>query len=193
MIVIVTGMPGSGKSTLVELLASEFKLKAVYASDILKQLKEKGITDVNAEQTKKSSGWWESREAGDYAEQRKKDFSMDRALDEKLLEIIETGDNLVVDSRTMPWLSKKGFKAWIGASEEVRAARIAERDGTDPEKVKGAMRKRAENDRAIYKELYGFDYGKDFSVFDLVLDTDDMDKQQVFEEVRDEIKNRVNS
>ena len=35
--------------------------------------------------------------------------------------------------------------------------------------------------KAIYKKLYGFVLGEDFAPFDLVLDTDNLDAEEVFE------------
>jgi cytidylate kinase len=37
--------------------------------------------------------------------------------------------------------------------------------------------------RAIYKDLYGFDLGNDFSPFNLILATDELDVDEVFHAV----------
>lgn len=178
MIIIVSGLPGSGKSTLVEKIAKEFNLKAVFASGILKQIMEKTHTDF--ESAEKGSGYWESRRGKALTQKREKELEYDKRLDEELLRIARTEKNVVFDSRTMPWLYKKGFKIWLDASETVRAERIAKRDNIEKEEVLKSMRKRYEADKRIYKKLYGFDLGKDFSPFHLIINSDELSIEEVF-------------
>jgi cytidylate kinase len=45
--------------------------------------------------------------------------------------------------------------------------------------------------RAIYKKLYGFSLGEDLEPFDLVLDTDNLNAQEVFETLCNVIGNVV--
>ncbi len=178
MIVIVSGLPGSGKSTLAESIASEFGLRKIFASGILKQLKEKET--VNAQKAEKGAGFWESEEGKKFTEKRLQELDFDRRLDEELLRIASEGNNLVFDSRTMPWLFKgESFKIWLKASERTRAKRIAGRDGKSDDKIIEGMRKRYESDKKIYKKLYGFDLGEDFSPFQLVINADELNAEEV--------------
>lgn len=183
LIVIITGSPGSGKSTLAEKIASKFKLRCVFASDILRRLQKAELEEIDLDKTEKSSGFWESDEGKEYLAKRAEDESFDRKLDEELLRIINEGDNLVVDSWTMPWLSEKGFKIWLNASPSVRALRVSGRDSIEKEKALERIEERNEKTAAIYKKLYGFDYGQDFTPFDLVLNTDELSQEDVFEVV----------
>jgi len=179
MIVVVSGLPGSGKSTLVESIAEEFGLKKVFASGILKQLKEKET--ANALKAEKGAGFWESNEGKEFTKKRLLEPDFDRKLDEELLRIAGNGDNLIFDSRTMPWLFKgDAFKIWLNASERTRAKRIAGRDGRDDEEIIRGMRSRYESDKQIYKKLYDFDLGEDFSPFQLVIDADELSIEEVF-------------
>lgn len=179
MIVIVSGLPGSGKSTLVERIGQEFELKTVFASGILKQLREE--KKIKPEKTKKSTGFWESKEGREFTERRERELFFDKQLDRELLKIAEEEDRVVFDSRTMPWLYKNGFKIWLKASEQVRAKRIAERDKIPKKRALKRIRERFKADKKIYKKLYGFNLGEDFSPFDLVIDSDELSVQEVFE------------
>jgi len=91
--------------------------------------------------------------------------------------------NVVLDSWTMPWLLKKGFKVWLEASPEVRARRVARRDGIGVEKASKVLKEKDERTRMIYRSLYGFDLGNDFSPFDLILDTNELGIDEVFQAV----------
>jgi cytidylate kinase len=81
----------------------------------------------------------------------------------------------------MPWLLKKGFKIWLEASPEKRAERIAKRDGISVEEALEALRIKEERTRAIYRKLYGFSLGEDFTPFHLILDTDNLKAEEVFQ------------
>jgi len=188
-VIIVAGLAGSGKSTLVENLAKEFNLRPVFASGILHAMREEELKNIKVSEVSHGKGWWESKEGKEYLEERMKDPSMDKKLDEKLLEIIEEG-NVVVDSWTMPWLSKKGFKIWLEVSVEERARRVAERDQLPLEEVIIAIRNRTEKTAEIYRKIYGFELGKDFAPFDFVLHSDNFTQEETFEKVKKEIEEK---
>ncbi|MDO8428877.1 MAG: cytidylate kinase family protein [Candidatus Diapherotrites archaeon] len=188
MIIIVSGLPGSGKSSLVELLSQEFKLKKIFASGILEELGRKKMQEIHVENAEKGQGFWESKEGKQLMNKRTNDTSLDKTLDEKLLEIANTQDNVILDSRTMPWLSPKGIKIWVDASETVRAQRIAERDKLKTSEVLKQMQERLKTDQQIYKKLYGFDLGKDFSPFHIVINNETIGKKETAELVIKKIK-----
>jgi len=96
------------------------------------------------------------------------------------LELAQQG-NVILDSWTMPWLLKKGFKVWLEASPEKRAERIANRDEISIEEALKALRNKEERTKAIYKKLYGFSLGEDFTPFNLILDTDNLKAGEVFQ------------
>lgn len=167
-------MAGTGKSTLAKKLAEKYGLKYYSGGDTLKALAiEEGYKPLER-------GWWESEEGALFLQNRSKDPKFDKAVDEKLLETAQQG-NVVLDSWTMPWLLKKGFKVWLEASSEERVKRIARRDGIGVEEALRALRRKEERTKAIYKQLYGFSLGEDFSPFHLILDTNDLKAEEVFQ------------
>ena len=43
------------------------------------------------------------------------------------------------------------------------------------------MKKRFDENKQIYKSLYNFEFGEDLSVFDKIINTDDLNAEQVLE------------
>lgn len=174
VVICICGMAGSGKSAVAKKLAEKYGLKYYSGGDALKALAiEKGYKPVER-------GWWESEEGLSFLENREKNPEFDKAVDRKLLEIAERG-NVVLDSWTMPWLLKRGFKVWLEASPGKRAERVAKRDGISVKKALEALKSKEEKTKAIYKRLYGFSLGEDFTPFHLILDTDHLTAEEVFQ------------
>jgi cytidylate kinase len=184
MIIIVAGFAGSGKSSLADSLAEHFNLRVIHASDAMKQLM-KGKLDLN--NTKGQQGFWDSSESNEIMKKRMESDELDKKLDDLLLMEIEKG-NVVLDSWTMPWLSKKGIKIWLKASPEVRAKRVSLRDKRSYEKVLAKIKERDEKTKDIYKRIYNFNLGQDFEVFDLIIETDEINQKEVFEKTLEELK-----
>lgn len=172
-VICICGMTGCGKSTLAKQLANKYELKYFSGGDTLKAL----ANEIGYKQSGKD--WWETKEGTRFLQQRIKENKFDKKVDEKLIKLAEQG-NVVLDSWTMPWLLKEGFKVWLEASTEVRAKRITERDGINLEKGLAALKEKDQKTRIIYKKLYGFDLGKDFSPFNMILDTNELDADEVF-------------
>ena len=167
-------MAGSGKSTLAKKLAKKYGLKYYSGGDALKALAMEEGYKIS------ERGWWESEEGKRFLEKRGRDPKFDEAVDKKLLELAKKG-TVVLDSWTMPWLLKEGFKVWLEASSEKRAERIAVRDGISVKEAFNALKNKEEQTKAIYKKLYGFSLGEDFSPFHLILDTDCLEADEVFQ------------
>jgi cytidylate kinase len=174
IVVCISGMAGTGKSTLAKKLAQKYKLKYYSGGDALKELaKDEGYNPS-------SRGWWESPEGLSFLKKREKNLKFDKVVDDKLLEYAQQG-NVLLDSWAMPWLLRTGFKIWLVASVEKRAERIAKRDKIAVKKALQVLKEKEARTKAIYKKLYGFRLGEDFDPFNLVLDTDNLDAGEVFQ------------
>src|SRR3989304_1261630 len=174
IVVCISGMAGTGKSTLAKKLAKKYRLKYYSGGDALKALAaEEGYNSS-------SRGWWESPEGLSFLKKREKSLKLDKAVDDKLLEYAQLG-NVLLDSWTMPWLLKTGFKIWLMASIEKRVERVAKRDQLTPKEASRVLKEKETRTRAIYRKLYGFTLGEDFKPFHLVLDTDNLGAEEVFQ------------
>jgi CMP/dCMP kinase len=172
-VICICGMAGTGKSTLSKKLAEKYGLRYYSGGDALKVLAKQQGYSVSGE------GWWESPEGIKFLEERRGNPKFDKEVDDILLGQAAKG-SVLLDSWTMPWLLKSGFKVWLIASLDKRAARVAKRDGMTLKEASRMLDEKEAHTKAIYKRMYGFALGEDFAPFDLVLDTDNLNPEEVF-------------
>ncbi len=184
LIICICGMAGSGKSTVARRIAEHYGLKYLSGGDALKAIAiERGY---NAQER----GWWESGEGMRFLRERMENPDFDEMVDRKLIEMAGEGD-VVLDSWTMPWLLDGGFKIWLEASEEVRAKRVAGRDNLPIGEAVRMIREKEGKTKAIYERLYGFKLGEDMEPFNLIVDVNLLDAEEVFQILRMAIDNLV--
>ena len=172
--IIISGPPAIGKTTIAKGLAKEFNIEYLSGGDILKELaEEQGF------QTK-GDDWWDTQEGINFLDQRKKNSEFDKNVDNKLKELFSKG-GIVVTSYTLPWLVDGGIKIWLDGSKENSALRMTTRDNSSKNEALEIVQKRYNENKMIYKELYGFEFGEDLSVFDKIIETDDLNVEQVLE------------
>jgi len=175
IIICIAGMSGCGKSTVARNLAKKYGLKHLSGGDMLKALA------VKTGYKPRERGWWETEDGRSFLQQRMRDQEFDKKVDEELMKWAKRG-NVVLDSWTMPWLLKEeAFKVWLEASPDERARRLARRNRISVEEALRALEEKDEKTKRLYKRLYGFDLGEDFSPFDLVFDTNELESGEVFQ------------
>ena len=172
--IIISGPPAIGKTTIAKGLAKEFSIEYLSGGDILKELaEEQGF------QTK-GDDWWDTQEGINFLDQRKKNSEFDKNVDNKLKELFSKG-GIVVTSYTLPWLVDGGIKIWLDGSKENSALRMTTRDNSSKNEALEIVQKRYNENKIIYKELYGFEFGEDLSVFDKIIETDDLNVEEVLQ------------
>lgn len=168
--IVISGWPAVGKTTIAGELAKEFGLTMYNGGDILKMLaREKGYSAGTSK-----SDWWDTPEAKKFMQERKRDPTFDKRVDKKLEEILKA-ESAVITSYTLPWLVANDdaiIKFWLKGSSRSRAKRMANRDGMSIEEAEKIVNLRDNENIKIYKNLYGFTFGEDLSVFDYALNTD---------------------
>jgi len=178
MIITISGLAGSGKSTVAKLLAKKLGFKHYSTGDFMRQIaQERGITLL---------------ELGYLAEKDK--GAIDRELDARQKELGEKENNFVIDARLGFLFIPKSFKIFLEADSEMRARRIftdksrKENNMTFDEALK-KIEEREKSNKQRYKEYYNIDF-PDKSVFDLVVDTDKIPVEEVVEKILAQIKNK---
>ncbi|WP_096389932.1 (d)CMP kinase [Halopenitus persicus] len=155
MLLTVSGPPGSGKSTTAVGLAEALDLEHVSGGDIFREMAaENDMTPV------------------EFNEHAETDDRIDRDLDRRLREIATTRDDVVLESRLAGWLAgdHADVRIWLDAPLDVRAARIADREGKDVDRAREETRRREESEAKRYREYYDIDI-EDLSIYDVVYNT----------------------
>ena len=182
--IIISGMPAAGKTTVAGILGKKLGLKVVGMGDVLKEMaKEQGYSITGED-------WWDTSEAMKFLKERETNPDFDREADTKLIEMISKGD-IIITSWTAPWLSKDGYKVWLAAKVQNRAARMARRDNTNEKEALSTTKTRDRENYKLFKGLYNFELGKDLTPFDLIVDTDSIAAEQVAEIVLKKIKEKL--
>jgi cytidylate kinase len=163
--IVISGWPAVGKTTMASEIAKEFNLKLFNGGDILKMLaRDKGYSVSR-------NDWWDTEEAKKFMADRKTDPNFDKQVDNKLVEIVKT-EKAVITSYTLPWLVEGPVKFWLKGSQLNRAKRMANRDNLSLEEAQNVVKLRDEENKAIYRRLYQFEFGQDLTVFDFLINTD---------------------
>lgn len=174
IVIIVSGLAASGKSTLSKQLAESLGLERYSGGEALKAVAARMGFDTSGNR------WWESEDGMRFLSLREKDESIDRMVDEELLSVARRG-GAVIDSWVLPWLFEGGFKVWLKADKSVRADRLAKRAGLNLDEAKRILEERDTRNKELYRRLYGAKLHSDLEPFHLILDTSRLSSGEVFE------------
>jgi cytidylate kinase len=156
VLVTVSGLPGSGTSTVARLVATRLGIAHVDGGTVFRSMAADRGLDVRA-----------------FSVIAEGDPNIDIELDTRLAAIARAGD-VVLESRLSAWIAVNerlvATKVWIDGDEGVRAGRVAERESIAVADALEANRVRETSERVRYRTLYGIDLA-DRSVYDLVVDS----------------------
>jgi len=164
--ITISGTPGSGKSTVAELLKEKTGIDYVYSGMIFRDLAKKYKMSLE--------------EFGKYCEENS---NIDKELDEKQVEILRKG-NVILEGRLAGWLAYlnkiDALKVMIDTDINIRAERIVKREQGDTEERKKEIIKREKSENKRYKKYYNIDL-KDTSIYDLVVDSGKKSPEEIVE------------
>ena len=179
--IVISGPPAVGKTTVAKGLASEFKLTYLSGGDILKEMaKEEGFDAIGDD-------WWDTENGMKFLSQRETNSEFDKKVDDKLIHLFKKGGT-VITSYTLPWLVDDGIKIWLSGSHNSSSQRMQTRDNMTSQEAYQITKTRYDKNRALYKKLYDFDFGNDTSVFDKIIDTDNLNATQVINIAKETVR-----
>lgn len=190
MIITISGTPGSGKSTVAELLAKKLKAERIYVGGIRRELaREKGMT---------------LQKLNEYAATHPEtDVDVDHMAAAKARELEKKGVIVIVEGRTQFHFLPESIKIYMKVHPEEGARRIwkdlqnktmqeKRNEGNIPsfEAMKKRIYEREEEDAARYKKYYDIDH-RDESQYDFVIDTTGITPEQAARKISSSIARKI--
>lgn len=161
MLLTISGLPGSGTTTVSRILAEKYGLEMISAGEVFRSLaKEYGMT------------------LAEFGELAESDDSIDLKIDECQREIANTRDDVILEGRLAGHMAGEALKVWIKAPVEVRVSRIVGRESGSFDDKLEETKEREASEAIRYSSIYGIDIG-DLSIYDLVIDSEKWDQYRI--------------
>lgn len=157
MLLTVSGLPGSGTTTISRLLSEHYGVEIISSGEIFRQLaRERGMS------------------LSEFGAMAEADPSIDLEIDRNQKEIAHTHDNIILESRLAGHMAEgipDVLKVCIKAPRLVRARRIKKREKvTSFDEVLEKTVEREKSEGLRYKKYYDIDID-DLSIYDIVIDS----------------------
>ncbi len=171
--ITISGLPGTGKTTVAKLLEDHLGLRYVYSGEIFREMAKKHKMSLE--------------EFGRYCESHRE---IDEELDQYQLGILRQG-NVIVEGRIAGWLAYQNHipavKVLLEADISIRAGRIVKREAGDIEKRKKEILNREKSEATRYKKYYGIDV-HDTSIYDVIIDAGNKTPEEIMEVIVQHLK-----
>jgi predicted cytidylate kinase len=180
MIITISGYPGSGKTTVGQIVAKSLGYEFVSMGDFRgKMAMERGLTIDQLNELGRKEDW------------------TDRDADRLLQDIGRNRDKIVIDGRLGYHFIPRSVKVLLKVDYREGARRIFLHERKDEnystlEETEKAVKERIENDRKRYKMYYGIGDCYREDSFDLVIDTSKITAKQAAQKVLEFLKNQQN-
>jgi cytidylate kinase len=172
MIITISGQPGAGSTTLAKQVAKKIKHRLLTVGEIHKR--------IAADHGMTIKEYWEHQRKNPAAERR-----FHKELDAYQKRAAKRGRIVVNGKLSAFQIPDADLKILITASLKERAKRTIKRDGGTIKNAEAAIKKRETIERRDWKKIYGFDYVKDTSAYDFVIDTTRLNAKQTLNVISD--------
>ncbi len=175
MILTISGLHGTGKSTIGKLISQKLGLKYYSTGQAFRDLaKEMNFT---------------LEEFTDYVEENP---DIDKKLDDKIIKIAQE-DNVIIDSQLSAYIleSIADFKILLTCPLEIRVNRMTERDSTLYNDALRETTIRENSELKRFKKLYDIDLNnklKNERLYNLIIDTSELTIEEIFELIFSNLK-----
>ncbi|ADP77678.1 cytidylate kinase [Methanothermus fervidus DSM 2088] len=163
MIITISGLAGSGTTTLSKILSKKLNYKHISAGDIFRKMAEERNMSL--------------LEFSKFAEENEE---IDIKIDEKQAELAKNSDNLIIEGRLSGHFVDADLKVWLTAPFDVRAKRISKRESKPLEVVKKEIKRREKSEALRYKKIHGIDINN-LDIYDLIINSSTFSAEEIAE------------
>lgn len=177
--ITISGEIGSGKSTVADILARKLKINRYSTGDHMRTIAAaRGITVIEVNKLSET------------------DTSIDKELDDWQINMENSTESFVIDSRLGFYFIPSSIKIFLTADEQERAKRIFNskrlvETNTTLKKTLANMKKRKNLEKKRYAQKYDVDYF-DLQHYDVVIDTTELTPLQVADKIIQFVKTNRN-
>lgn len=175
MVITITGLPGSGKSTIAKLLSEQLRVPWYSMGDLRgKMAQERNMTIDELNKLGETESF------------------TDKEVDEYQTQLGNSGQSFVIDGRLSWYFIPNSFKVFLNVNPEIGSQRIFnsansgkrsdEKQYVSSSEVQRVIETRVQSDKKRYQQYYGVDF-MDSKQFDLVIDTSYKSPQEVLQEI----------
>ncbi len=175
MIISISGLPGSGKSTVAKIVCEKMGYERYYMGGILRKMAEnKGVTIL------------------ELMKQAETDSTIDEEIDQYVTDLGRNSDNFVIESRTAFYFIPDALKVYISvdlgeASKRIfkdlaKEERKNEEKADSIEELAKKLQERVETDKMRYEKYYGVDFTNENN-YDLVIDSTNLSPEETAEKI----------
>lgn len=161
MLLTISGFAGSGKTTVATGLSRRLGFAHISAGEVFRELARERA--MSLEQLSKLA---------------ETEPEIDKMVDRRQAELARSREHAVVDGRLSGCVLKADIAVWLKAPLEVRAQRIAGREGKRRAAALNETRLRDSSETVRYRTFYDIDM-TNLDVYDLVIDTMHWDQHAV--------------
>jgi len=171
IIIAISGLHGTGKSTCAKSLAKKFNLKYASAGQAFREMAKKRVMSIE-----------------DLAKLASKDPSIDFEIDGMIIEEGEKG-NAVLEGQLAAWMliDVTDMNIMLTTPDEIRIKRIAKRDNAPLDTAHNKTFTREKFEKERFLKYYGVDF-QDISIYDLIFDTSLLGERETIKTLKDMVQ-----
>lgn len=202
--IAISGLPGSGSTTLARLLSIKLKCSYFSAGQLWKDVAQGSLENQsyfnlfkeltgrrNISLLKISSFSKGSAAVKLWKTDLGRNSAFHQAIEELQQELLDLG-NIIIDGKlSIHMLKNPDLKVWLSGSLDARASRTSQRDNISYREARKLLKEREELHRNEWQKIYGFDYLIQQKEADLVIDSTEKTPEEIADLIVAKLNNKL--